>query len=330
MGKPGFWEGDTSGLINELKALKAQVTPLEKFGQEIEDQAVLLDLAKEEGDEATLAEVEASLRRIGKELDRYELELLMSGEHDAGDALVTIHAGAGGTESCDWVQMLLRMYTRYLEKAGFKMETEDVQAGEEAGIRSVTFSAKGPHAYGYLRAESGVHRLVRISPFDANQRRQTTFASVDVWPEVQEGEIEVKRDDLKIDTYRAGGKGGQHVNVTESAVRITHIPTGIIASCQNERSQHKNKATAMKVLLARLARLQEEKREQEVAKAYGEKGEISFGNQIRSYVLHPYTMVKDHRTGEETSQAQDVLDGELQPFIDAWLRQRAEGKAARR
>jgi peptide chain release factor 2 len=330
MGKPGFWEGDTSKLIGELKQLKAQIVPLEKFGQEIEDQAVLLDLAKEEEDEATLAEVESSLRRIGKELDRYELELLMSGEHDAGDALVSIHAGAGGTEACDWVQMLLRMYSRYLEKAGFKTETDDVQPGEEAGIRSVTFSARGAHAYGYLRAESGVHRLVRISPFDANQRRQTTFASVDVWPEVQEGEIEVKRDDLKIDTYRAGGKGGQHVNVTESAVRITHLPTGIIASCQNERSQHKNKATAMKVLLARLARLQEEKREQEVAKAYGEKGDISFGNQIRSYVLHPYTMVKDHRTGQETSQAQDVLDGDLQPFIDAWLRHRAEGKGARR
>jgi peptide chain release factor 2 len=329
MGKPGFWEGDTSKLIGELKQLKAQIVPLEKFGQEIEDQAVLLDLAKEEEDEATLAEVESSLRRIGKELDRYELELLMSGEHDAGDALVSIHAGAGGTEACDWVQMLLRMYSRYLEKAGFKTETDDVQPGEEAGIRSVTFSARGAHAYGYLRAESGVHRLVRISPFDANSRRHTSFASVFVYPEIDDTiKIEINEADLRVDTYRSSGAGGQHVNKTDSAVRLTHLPTGIVVACQNERSQHKNRAMAMKILKSRLYDLEIEKQKEKMESYHKTKKDIAWGSQIRSYVLHPYRLVKDHRTNVEVGNADGVLDGDLDQFIQAYLLQTSEASGA--
>jgi peptide chain release factor 2 len=258
----------------------------------------------------------------------------MSDPHDASGCYLSIHAGAGGTDACDWAAMLLRMYGRWIEAQGFKAEVLDEQPGEEAGLRSVTARVKGEYAYGYLRNEVGVHRLVRHSPFDQAHRRHTAFASVDVAPEVETREIEIDEKDLRVDTYRAGGAGGQHVNKTDSAVRITHIPTGIVVQCQNERSQHKNRRMALSLLQARLYREQEKEREAEVARQYGEKGEIAWGNQIRSYVLQPYTMCKDHRTGVETGSVQQVLDGSLDDLIEAEMRRRLkqteERKTARR
>lgn len=274
-----------------------------------------------------MSEIEEHLDRLSHEVGALEFQRLLSDPLDSRNAIVSINAGAGGTESCDWAQMLLRMYLRWVDRHGFSARTVDLQPGEEAGIKSATFLVEGAYAYGYLKAECGVHRLVRISPFDANKRRHTSFASVDVIAAVDDApEIVIKEGDLKIDTFRAGGKGGQHVNKTSSAVRITHLPTGIVVQCQNERSQHQNKEMAMKVLRARLYERWLKEREQELKAKYGEKKEIAWGSQIRSYVFHPYTLVKDHRTNVETSNGQAVMDGDLDEFIQAYLKAQVRKK----
>ena len=306
-----------------LSRLKGLVAPLEAFEKSLSDLEALIELAEESDspDELLSSELSAESSRLSGSLDRLEIESFLSGPHDSCNAIVTIHAGAGGTESCDWAEMLLRMYTRWAERRGYKPEIEDIQAGEEAGVSRVTFRVVGANAYGYCKAERGVHRLVRISPFDSNKRRHTSFASVDVIAEIEDDrDMDIKDEELKIDTYRSSGAGGQHVNKTESAVRITHIPTGIVVACQNERSQFKNKATAMKILKSRIFEKLADERRADMDKFYGPKGEISWGNQIRSYVLQPYQMVKDLRTGAETGNVQAVLDGDIDLFIDAWLR----------
>jgi peptide chain release factor 2 len=297
--------------------------------QGVDEAHIFLELA-EEGDREALDELAAHVKLTTARLDQLELQQLLGGEHDAGDAIVEIHPGAGGLEAQDWAEMLLRMYLRWCERRGYKAELLDQQAGEGAGIKSATIAVQGPHAYGYMKAESGVHRLVRISPFDANARRQTSFASVLVMPDVEEDiEIDIRDDDLRIDTYRSSGAGGQHVNKTDSAVRLTHLPSGIVVACQNERSQHKNKARAMKILKARLFELERQKQEERMAAITKGKTDIGFGHQIRSYVLHPYRMVKDHRTNTEVGNADSVLDGDLDGFIDAYLRQELARQSAR-
>ncbi len=282
------------------------------------------ELLAEEDDKDLQAELRRSLRSLEADLDRLELESLLGGEYDDNDAVASIHAGAGGTESQDWAEMLLRMYLRWAERRGFRVELDEVLPGEEAGLKSATFILSGPHAYGLLSAERGVHRLVRISPFDASSRRHTSFASLDVIPLLEEdAEIEIDPKDLRVDTYRSSSAGGQHVNVTDSAVRITHIPTGIQAACQNERSQMQNRAVAMKILTSRLAALMRQEHQQKLENLRGERRDIEFGSQIRSYVLHPYQLVKDHRTDLEVGDVNRVLDGDLDPLIEAYLRQRA-------
>ena len=308
MASDGFWDDQASAqkTVSELSSLRALVAPLLKLKASLGDLDALFELAEEsDEDPALAADLSREAADLSALLDRVEIESFLSGSHDKCNAILTIHAGAGGTESCDWVEMLLRMYMRWAERRGYETSLEDMQPGEEAGFSRVTFRIIGPNAYGYAKAERGVHRLVRISPFDANKRRHTSFASVDVIAEVEDDiDIDVKEEDLKIDTYRSSGAGGQHVNKTESAVRITHIPTGIVVSCQNERSQFKNKATAMKILKSRLYEKLEDQRRSEMDKFYGPKGEISWGNQIRSYVFQPYQMVKDLRTGAETGNVQ--------------------------
>ncbi len=307
--------------LKKLKELKEITTPLKELEGSCEDLAVLVQLA--EADKTIAPELERDILTFQKQLEKFEFRSLLSQPNDRSNAYLSIHAGAGGTESCDWTSMLLRMYTRWMERNGYTHEVVDLQPGEEAGIKRVIVHVKGDWAYGYLSAEVGVHRLVRISPFDTNQRRHTTFAAVDVVPEMEQGEeVEVRPEDVRVDTYRAGGAGGQHVNKTSSAVRITHLPTGIVVQCQNERSQHKNKRTAMNMLTAKLYQFQEKEREKERDAIYDEKGEIAWGYQIRSYVLHPYNMVKDLRTGKETGNTQAVLDGEIDDFINAYLRLR--------
>lgn len=328
MAGPKFWDDQNSAkqTISKLKQIKNLIDPWKKLNTEVSDTKELVEMVG--SDEASLTEMEAGLKRIQHEVDLLELKRLLSGPLDGNGAIVSINAGAGGTESCDWAQMIFRMYTRWAEKSGFEFQMFDMQSGEEAGIKSVTFFVRGPYAYGYLNAERGVHRLVRISPFDANKRRHTSFASLDVIAEVEEElDIEVDEADLKIDAYRAGGAGGQHVNKTSSAIRLTHIPTGIVVQCQNERSQHQNRAVAMKVLKARLYERRREEEESKLKAHYGEKKEIAWGSQIRSYVFHPYTMVKDHRTDYETSNGQAVMDGDLDPFIEAYLKQQAREQA---
>jgi peptide chain release factor 2 len=329
MGEPGFWDKRNAEraqeVISQKKRLTADVEPVKDLSRSTGDLLELAELAAAEGDGAHLKEIEEEARRIEARIDRLELTTTLSGKHDAADAYLSIHAGAGGTEACDWTAMLARMYSRWAERSGFKCQVIETVAGEETGIRSITLTMKGEYAYGYLKSEIGVHRLVRISPFDAKKRRHTTFASVDLVPEAEEVKVEIKESDLKIDTFRSGGAGGQHVNVTDSAVRITHMPTGIIVQCQNERSQHSNRAMALKLLKARLARIEEEKREAEIAKQYGEKPDIAFGSQIRSYVLYPYKLVKDHRTAHSVGNADAVLDGELTGFIEAYLRWKRKG-----
>jgi peptide chain release factor 2 len=281
---------------------------------------VLCELGEESEDESTLAEVRELLPALEARVGRMEFARMLSGEHDANNAIVSINAGAGGTEAQDWAEMLLRMYLRFCEKKGFRTEITDYQPGEEAGVKGATFTAEGPYAYGYLRAEMGIHRLVRISPFDSNARRHTSFCSVFVFPEISDDiDVVIDEKDLRIDTYRSSGAGGQHVNKTESAIRITHIPSGVVVACQAERSQHKNRATAMKQLKARLYELELRKKEEAADSIAGEKKEIGWGSQIRSYVLHPYRMVKDHRTGHEVGNADAVLDGNIEDFIEAYL-----------
>lgn len=309
--------------------MRGVLEPFAELEQGVEDAEVLLDLAlAEENPEqkaAALKEVAGTLALLEQKLRDLELRSLLSGELDANNAYLSLHAGAGGTESCDWAAMLLRMYRRYAEIHGFEVSVMDLLPGEEAGIKSATILVSGPYAYGYLKGERGVHRLVRISPFDANKRRHTSFASVDVVAEVDEEiEVEINEKDLRIDTFRASGAGGQHVNVTDSAVRITHLPTGIVVQCQAERSQHSNRAKAMKMLRAKLYEYYLDQRRKQMERFYGEKGEIAWGRQIRSYVLQPYTMVKDHRTGVQVGDVQRVLDGELDEFIEAYLKKQVQ------
>lgn len=329
MACPGFWDNqDTAkSVVSKLSALKTLTEPVIQIDSEAADLADLFDIASAEQDLPTLSDVEKNLPQLEKKCAQVELAGTLSGPDDMKNCFFSIHAGAGGTESCDWVNMLLRMYTRYFQQNKFDYEQLDITPGEEAGIRSVTLKVAGPFAYGKLSCEMGVHRLVRISPFDANKRRHTSFAAVDCLPEYEDDvDIEIDEKDLRIDYYRAGGAGGQHVNKTSSAVRITHAPTGIVVQCQNDRSQHRNKAEAFKMLKAKLYMLEQQKRDAELAKVYGAKGEIAWGNQIRSYVLQPYQLVKDHRTDFQTGKVDAVLDGDIEDFIESYLHHRAEKK----
>ena len=324
MARQDFWDNQSEAqqVVSEMTHLKGIVAPQTALKQRVDDLNALFELAEEsEPDEALAVELAEETRKLHSDLDKIEIESFLCGPLDSSNAIMTIHEGEGGTESCDWAEMLFRMYMRWGERRGFKVEIEDVQDGEEAGVSRITFRIVGANAYGYAKAERGVHRLVRISPFDANKRRHTSFASVDVIAEIEDDtDMDIKEEDLKIDTYRSSGKGGQHVNKTESAVRITHIPSGIVVACQNERSQFKNKASAMKILKSRLYEKLLDQKRAEMDRFYGEKGEISWGNQIRSYVFQPYQMVKDLRTGAETGNLQAVMDGDIDLFINAWLR----------
>lgn len=327
--EPGFWDGQEKAqkAVQRLSSLRDRVAVFQRLDKDLEDLEVLAELGEEEEDEAAAAEVKQGLAVVAQKVAEMELTVLLSGPYDRGNAIVALHAGAGGTEAQDWVEMLLRMYTRWAERRGFKVEVLDLLPGDEAGTKSATIEVIGPNAYGYLRSEKGVHRLVRISPFDAAGRRHTSFASVDVLPEVDdEVDVKINPDDLKIDTFRSGGAGGQHVNKTDSAVRITHLPTGIVVTCQNERSQLANRLAAMKMLKARLIDLELRKKEAELAALRGEQQEIAWGSQIRSYVFHPYSLVKDHRTGHETGNVGAVMDGEIDSFIAAYLRENARAQ----
>lgn len=318
----GFWNDETRSkdLFKELKELKSDIEPFIKLEDEFNGIKDVIFIAGPE-DAASLEHFKNDLVDVRRRLDLLEFRTLMSGEADRMSAILSVNAGAGGTESCDWAAMLLRMYVKWAESRGNQITVIDQLPGEEAGIKNATVIIKGEYAYGFLKSETGVHRLVRISPFDSNKRRHTSFASIDVIPEVSDDiQLDIKEPDLKIDTYRAGGKGGQHVNKTDSAVRITHIPTGIVVQCQNERSQFKNKSVALKILKAKLYEVERMKKAKAIESAYDAKKEIAWGSQIRSYVLHPYSMVKDHRTDHETGKAQAVLDGEIDGFIEAYLK----------
>lgn len=324
--QPDFWldQEGAQETMQELAALKEEVDLWQDLARRMADLSELLELAVADGDESMGDEIAREVTKLAARLERLEWQLLLSGEHDTDDAILAIHAGAGGTESQDWAQMLLRMYLRWAESRDFKARVLDITSGEEAGLKSVTVEVGGHYAYGYLKAERGVHRLVRLSPFDAAHRRHTSFALVEVMPLIEEDiEIDIKPDDLRIETFRSSGPGGQHMQKTSSAVRITHQPTGIVVSCQNERSQLQNRQMAMRVLRSRLFELERERREAERARLKGEHVAAGWGNQIRSYVLHPYSMVKDHRTGHETSDAEAVLDGAIDDFIAACLRSSA-------
>jgi peptide chain release factor 2 len=314
--------------MRERNALEDQIGAIKRLEQELDDAVTLIELGEAEGDQGSVAEGEAAIRKVETEAARRQIETLLSGEADANDTFIEVHSGAGGTESQDWAQMLQRMYARWAEKRGYKVDVVDWTDGEEAGIKGATLLVKGHNAYGWLKTESGVHRLVRISPFDSNARRHTSFASVWVYPVVDDCiNIEVKESDCRIDTYRSSGAGGQHVNTTDSAVRITHIPTGIVVACQQERSQHKNRATAWNMLRARLYELELKKREEKASAEAAAKTDIGWGHQIRSYVLQPYQLVKDLRTGVQSTSPSDVLDGDLDPFMEAALARRVYGGA---
>ncbi|MFD2615850.1 peptide chain release factor 2 [Terrilactibacillus laevilacticus] len=323
MTMPGFWDDQNSAqkVIDETNALKEKVDAFKKLETDYEDLAVTYELVKEEADADLKASLDDSIEDVIKAFNNYEITLLLSGPHDQNNAILELHPGAGGTESQDWASMLLRMYTRWAERKGFSVETLDYLPGDEAGVKSVTLMIKGHNAYGYLKAEKGVHRLVRISPFDSSGRRHTSFVSCDVLPEMDEDvDVEIKPEDLRVDTYRASGAGGQHVNKTDSAIRMTHIPTGTVVTCQNQRSQLQNREQAMKMMKAKLYQLELEKQQAELDAIRGEQKEIGWGSQIRSYVFHPYSMVKDHRTNVEVGNTQSVMDGDLDGFIDAYLR----------
>ncbi len=326
MAGPSFWNDQIKAKVtlNEANIIRRQLDTVVELDRKISDALVLIELGETET--AVTAELQAAEQRF----TQFELETLLGSEHDKSNAIFNIHAGAGGTESCDWANMLLRMYTRYCENRSWKCAIVDIQSGDEAGIKSATIMVTGDYAFGFLKAERGVHRLVRISPFDSNKRRHTSFASVDVVAEIEDVEVELKMEEVRIDTFRAGGKGGQNVNKLETAIRMTHEPTGIVVQCQSERSQHQNKELAIKMLKSRLFEKQQDEKRAAMEKYYGEKGSIAWGNQIRSYVFQPYQMVKDLRTGCQTSDVQGVMDGALDPFIASWLkagqpRQRKQG-----
>ncbi|MFR5634699.1 MAG: peptide chain release factor 2 [Monoglobales bacterium] len=323
MEEPGFWDDaeKSTKLVQEAKHLKDTVELYRGLEQEYEDIQVMIEMGYEENDPSLIPEIEEMLQEFEKNLEKLRLETLLSGEYDKYNAILRLNAGAGGTESCDWCSMLYRMYCRWADKMGFKTEVLDYLDGDEAGIKSVTIQINGENAFGYLKSERGVHRLVRISPFNAAGKRQTSFVSCDVMPDIEEDlDVEINQDDLRIDTYRSSGAGGQHINKTSSAIRITHIPTGIVVQCQNERSQFQNKDKAMQMLKAKLYMLKQQENAEKLSDIRGDVKEIGWGNQIRSYVLQPYTMVKDLRTGEETGNVANVLDGGLDPFISAYLR----------
>lgn len=328
---PDFWNNPEGGqtIMQEKKRLESKVDKYNALAGKMEDLEVMIELAKEEPDADLEQDIVDTLAEITKELDAFELETILNGDYDDNNAILSIHPGAGGTESQDWAEMLYRMYVRWAERHGYKVEVLDYLDGDEAGIKSVTMLIEGENAYGYLKSEKGVHRMVRISPFDASGRRHTSFTAVEVMPEVEnDTTIEIDDKDLKVDTYRSSGAGGQHVNKTESAVRITHIPTGIVVQCQNERSQIQNRATAMKMLTSRLVEEKIKQQEAEIARLQGEQQDIGWGSQIRSYVFHPYTLVKDHRTNFEKGNVGAVMDGEIDEFINAWLKQQAAKQLA--
>lgn len=330
MAAPGFWDDpeQAQSVISEMNAVKSSVDQYAKLQGEYDDTEMMIELADEENDADLAAEVTETIQGLIGKVDEFELQLLLNQPYDKLNAILELHPGAGGTESQDWGQMLLRMYTRWAEKRGFKVEVLDYLPGDEAGIKSVTLLIKGFNAYGYLKAEKGVHRLVRISPFDSSGRRHTSFVSCDVVPEITDDvEVEVRTEDLKIDTYRASGAGGQHINTTDSAVRITHIPTGVVVTCQNERSQIKNREQAMKMLRSKLYERKLQEQQQQLDEIRGEQSDIAWGSQIRSYVFHPYNMVKDHRTSVETGNVGAVMDGDINAFIDGYLRSQIKTEA---
>lgn len=324
MEEPDFWEDteNSQKVMKELKLLKDTIQTAEELNQQYEDAEILLEMAEEEEDASLIGEIRESIKKLEEHLEEVRIRTLLGGEYDNCDAIVTLHAGAGGTEACDWNQMLYRMYSRFVERHGFSVEVLDYIDGDIAGIKNVTFEVHGENAYGLLKSEKGIHRLVRISPFNSAGKRQTSFASCDVIPDIDKDiDIEINEDDLKIDTYRSSGAGGQHINKTSSAVRITHLPTGIVVQCQNERSQHHNKDKAMQMLKAKLYLMKEQEQAEKMSGIRGEVKDIGFGNQIRSYVMHPYSLVKDHRTNEESSNVGAVMDGEIDRFINAYLKQ---------
>ena len=330
MEAPGFWDNPdySNKKMKELKNLKDTVDQINGLETQYEDIETLIEMGNEEVDESMVEEIRGELDSFAAELETLRIGTLLTGEYDKNDAILKLNAGAGGTESCDWCSMLYRMYTRWAEKKGFSVEVLDYLDGDEAGIKSVTFQVNGENAYGYLKSEKGVHRLVRISPFNAQGKRQTSFVSLDVMPNIEEDlDVEINDEDLRIDTYRSSGAGGQHINKTSSAIRITHLPTGIVVQCQNERSQFQNKDKAMQMLKAKLYMLKQEENAQKLSGIRGEVKEIGWGNQIRSYVFQPYTMVKDHRTSHETGNVDAVMDGDLDPFINAYLKWISTGKA---
>ncbi|MCR4806406.1 MAG: peptide chain release factor 2 [Lachnospiraceae bacterium] len=323
MEEPGFWDDaeNSQKLTKELSDLKDTIALVNGLDQQYEDILTLLEMGYEENDPEMVPEIQSEFDDFKEKLENLRISTLLSGEYDKNNAILRLNAGAGGTESCDWASMLYRMYSRWAEKRGFSVEVLDFLDGDEAGIKSVTFQVNGENAYGYLKSEKGVHRLVRISPFNAQGKRQTSFVSLDVMPEINEDlDVEINDDDLRIDTYRSSGAGGQHINKTSSAIRITHIPTGIVVQCQNERSQFQNKDKAMQMLKAKLYMLKQEENAEKLSDIRGDVKEIGWGNQIRSYVMQPYTLVKDHRTGEEVAQVDKVMDGYIDPFINAYLR----------
>lgn len=326
---PNFWNNQENAqiVLKKQNEIKVRLNKHNELLKRLDDADVLAEILADESDEDMAAELIESVDQLSRECEAYDLEIMLSGEYDHSNAVLSIHPGAGGTESQDWAEMLLRMYIRWAEKKKFKVKTLEYQQGDEAGIKSVTLAIEGPNAYGFLKSEKGVHRMVRISPFDSSGRRHTSFASIDVTPEIDDTiVVDINPEDLKIDTYRATGAGGQHINTTDSAVRITHIPTGVVVQCQNERSQHKNKDTAMKLLMGKLIELKEREHKERIEDLKGEYGQIAWGSQIRSYVFHPYNMVKDHRTSAEVGNIQSVMDGDIDIFINEYLKQNAGSK----